>query len=97
MKKTKKYEIDTFEKLCNIVNDENVNNLAVDLASWLLYYNNTMSLVRKKHPELKDKLNTEIGKASFIWIDDGKHDIVSTIVKNPATGEQTEYKAKRKK
>jgi hypothetical protein len=87
---SKQYEIDSFEKLCNVVNNENVDRLAVDLAQWLLVYANTVESIRESYPELtKDKLNTQIAKGAFVWVDDGKNDLLGVQVTNEATGEVT--------
>ncbi len=97
MKKPKKYTIDSFEKLCNVVNDQNAEVLAIDLAAWLLYYNHAISEFRKAHPEFKDKLNTELAIGSFTWVDDGKNEILGTTITNGQTGEITEKDYTNKK
>lgn len=87
----KKYHIDSFEKLCNAVNEENAERLAVDLAGWIIGYAKFVSEIRKKHPkECKRKRNSSIVKASFIWTDDGKNEVTGIIITNEATGEITE-------
>lgn len=96
--KPKIYHIDTLEKLCNVVNPENVITLATDLTTWLFYYQNTIENYRKKYPkQTKGKLNTEIAIASFEWIDDGKNDWLGTKLTNPFTGEITEFNAEELK
>ena len=88
--KPKKYEIDSFEKLCNLVNEENAQNLATDLAGWLLYYNQVMTETRKNHPEeTKGLTNSQIAEASFIWIDDNKHELKGVKITDSHTGEVT--------
>lgn len=88
--KPKEYEITSFERLCNVVNKDNAENLATDLALWLIYYANCLHGIREKNPELtKGKLNTEIAKGTFTWIDDGKNELRSSTIVNKATGEIT--------
>lgn len=41
----KKHTIKSFEDLCNLVNDDNVELLAHDLAEWLIHYNKAMSIL----------------------------------------------------
>lgn len=89
----KKYEIRTLKHVCNIVNDENIEDLSICFVKWLYSYNNAISEIRKKHPELTDgKLNTEIAEGYFDWIDDGKTDVLSHGIINNDTGEVIENK-----
>ena len=95
--KPKTYEIDTFEKLLNVANGSNVQNLAIDLAQWLIYCTNTIEQLREKHPELcKGKTNHEIAKCTFIWIDDGKNDLNNVKLVKKETGEVVNVKLKGK-
>lgn len=88
MTTTKQYEIDSFKKLCNIITDENYEQITMDLCKWLAYHVHIMNEYRHKFPkESKGKTNWEIAKTSFIWIDDGKNDIKKVIIKNKETGE----------
>ena len=50
--------------------------------------------MKEANPELKDKLNSDIAMASFIWVDDGKNDLKATILKNTQTGEISKIKTK---
>ena len=94
----KKYEIKTLKQVCNIVNNENIENLSICFVQWLYSYNAAISEIRKKHPELTDgKLNTEIVEGWFDWIDDGKTDIPRYEIINGDTGEVIEYELKDKK
>lgn len=93
--KPKKYEIDSFEKLVNIVTEENAKRLAIDLSGWLLYIANSYEQMRKDYPKsTKGKLNSEIAKASFIWIDDNEHVMRGTKIINNDTGEIKYYNEK---
>lgn len=85
----KQYEIDSFEKLCNIINEDNFEALTTDLIMWLSYHVKYMKSLRKQLPKkyTKDKTNWDLGKSSFIWIDDGKHDMKFVHIKNLLTGE----------
>lgn len=96
--KPKRYKIDSFEKLCNVVNKDNAEVLAVDLAQWLLSYNAVIQATREKYPqETEGKLNTQICEGHFIFYDDGKNDIKGADVFNPNTGEITHIPAKKKR
>lgn len=95
MSKIKKYEIETLEQLVNISTTENFERLATDFLAWL-HYNNIIFEEYKKNPEYKDKLNSEIAKVKFIWIDDGKNELKNVQLKNTTTGEVTIVKPKNK-
>lgn len=93
MKKPKKYNIDSFEKLCNVVNEENIERFIPDLAGWLLYYAYVISKFRKEHPEeTRGKSNIQIVKGAFIWYDDGKNDFKGVDLINNETGEIVEHR-----
>jgi len=95
-KKNKKYEIDSFEKLVNVANKENIEKLSIDLLLWLNYVVDAFEEIRKKHPkECEGKSNWEISEVNFIWIDDGKNKIDYVKVTNKKTGEVTEIKTKQ--
>ena len=84
-----KHCIDSFEKLCNTVNDSNIETLSKDLALWLVSYNHVITLFRKNHPEeTRGKKNFEIAKGSFEWIDDGKTNIKKFVFKADDTGDE---------
>ncbi len=92
-----KYKIDSFERLCNIANTENIERLVMDMAHWLKSYVRLMDKLRKKYPnETKGKSNTEIAFSSFTWVDDGKTDILGANIENAATGELHEIRTKDK-
>lgn len=91
--KPKECKIDTFDKLINVVNNENVERLSVDLYIWLAKCNSVLTKYRKLYPdETKDKKNSQILKCSFVWIDDGKHDDLGFTLENLDTGEITHTK-----
>jgi hypothetical protein len=88
----KEYQIDSFEKLINVMNDDNINNLFFDLGKWLIYTNHLAKEIRKKYPEeTKGKLNSEIMECSFLWTDDGKNDWKGVEMINTDTGEVTKH------
>jgi hypothetical protein len=88
MKEPKRYEIDSFEKLCNVINEKNIESLTADLVMWLAFHVEAMKQIRKKHPKLaKGKSNWELCKTTFIWIDDGKNEMKEIILRNQDTGE----------
>lgn len=91
--KTKTYNIDSFEKLINIANKENVERLASDLCGWLLYSEKVISEVREKYPkETEGKSNSEILICKFTWVDDGKNDMLGVDIENKETGEIQEIR-----
>jgi len=93
--KEKKYEIDTFEKLLNVVNKENFDRFTIDLLQWIHYYIQVIDGTKNKYPEVcKDKTNWEIAKGKFIWIDDGKNEMKSVKVTNTKTGEVKNFDIK---
>lgn len=46
----KKYEIDSFERLCNLVTDDNLQSVMVDMYTWLSHYVNIVKTVKEKKP-----------------------------------------------
>ena len=94
MPKKKEYHFETLEQIVNAVNKENVEAIALDFASWIFYVQDVFDKIREKHPEYKDKLNSEIAKVSFVWIDDGQNKLRHVELKNKATGEKTIIKRK---
>ena len=93
MSKPKEYHIDSFEKLINVVNPKNVQNLSSDLIGWLMYSEKIISQIREQYPEeTKGKKNSELLKCSFIWIDDNKTDIIGVNVEDRTTGEIKEIR-----
>lgn len=74
---SKQYEIRNFDDLCNLVNNDNIKTLSEDLKNWLITYHLTIEMFRKNYPEqTKGKLNSEIAKGAFTWIDDKKNDVL---------------------
>jgi hypothetical protein len=96
-KKTVTYDIDTFNKLLNVVNTENVGRFAYDLAQYLAFYAGAVAKVRDLHPsETEGLTNTELIRSHFKWIDDGKNDFKGYEVTDPKTGKVTYHKMKGK-
>src|SRR5699024_3221413 len=93
----KKFNIDSFEKLLNIVTVDNVDNLSIDIYQWLRAYAHVLEKLKKeKHEVFDGKSNWEVLQATFMWIDDGKNDYKGTVVTNRQTGEDIYIKAKKK-
>lgn len=68
MSKPKEYNIDSFEKLINVVNSKNVQNLSSDLIGWLMFSEKIISQMREQYPkETRGKKNSELMKCSFIF------------------------------
>lgn len=89
----KHYEIRSFEELCNIADDSNIESLATDLALWLIQYQKLISDIRKINPEAtKGKTNWQIAEGGFNWMNDGKHDMVGFQTTIKETGETRFYK-----
>jgi hypothetical protein len=84
----KTYQIENLDQICNVVNEDNIESFLLDFAAFLSMYIDTIKETRNEHPELtKNLLNTEIIKAKFIWINDGKNEIKGFTIKNSKTGE----------
>jgi hypothetical protein len=96
MAKIKKYEIETLEQLVNITTPENFERLSVDFLLWLNQVNQTFAKIKERE-EYKDKMNSDIAKVKFIWIDDGKNDLKNIQLKNTTTGEVKNIKPKKNK
>jgi hypothetical protein len=94
-KKPKEYRIDSFERLINVATPENVDRLAVDLCIWLKYHIAVVEKLKEMNHELKDLPNYHVAPGHMIWVDDGKHDHLNTIVTDPNTGEVREYNTKK--
>ena len=98
MENEKKFVIDSFEKLLNVINGENIDRLSIDFLNWLNVYQQYVAELRKKYPkQTKGKLNWDICKSSFNWIDDGKNEIKFIEHHNQKTGEVTFFDLKKKK
>lgn len=92
-KENNKYEIRSFEQLCNVANDENVEMLATDCALWLIQYQKLISDVRKANPmACEGKSNYQIAEGGFNWINDGKNDQIGFKTTVKETGETRFYK-----
>lgn len=84
----KTYEIDSFEKLCNVINADNFESITKDLVLWLHYHVRMMESIRKQDPKYcKGKTNWDITNTCFVWTNDGINDITHISVKNKLTGE----------
>ncbi|MES2382498.1 MAG: hypothetical protein V4538_15730 [Bacteroidota bacterium] len=94
-KEPKRYEIETIEQLVNISTTENYERLGIDFLLWLNHINQTFAKL-KERPEYKDKLNSDIAKVKFIWIDDGKNELKNIQLRNTTTGEVKNIKPKKK-
>ena len=92
------YEIDSFEKLINLIDEKNFGHLTTDLLLWLTYQVKYMSAIKKVLPKeyMKGKTNWDLCHSRFIYIPDGKHDMKSVAIKNTVTGEVKTFKLKLK-
>lgn len=89
----KTYDIDSFEKLMNVISDENFERLTLDMIEWMAVYLSYIKEIKAKYPKkTKGKLNWELCQAGFQWIDDGKHDLKYVELHNKQTGEITRLK-----
>lgn len=76
-----RYDINSFDDLCDLVSSDNVEILSEDLKNWLNLYISMVDLIRKEYPKETEGLkNTQIAKGSFTWIDDGKNDLKEIII-----------------
>lgn len=94
-KKIKKYEIDTFEKFLNVINEDNFDRFIYDFAEFVGCY---LQLCKTAKGDSKDvKLNSELVKfKSFCWIDDGKMGIKYINMINNKTGEVNRLRKSKK-
>lgn len=93
---SKKYNIDSLEKLINIGNKQNAQNLLIDFSQWYLCVIDMAEAIRQRHPEEAKKLtNYELLKPSFVWIDDKKHEMKGVKIINENTGEETKITIKK--
>lgn len=89
--KPKRYEINSFKELINVVTPENFENLSADFLSWLAYSMIAINELRKSNPKkYAKKTNWEISECSFVWIDDGKNDLKEIRLIDQNTGEVTQ-------
>jgi len=89
---SKEYKINSFNDLCNLVNDNNLDVLAEDLKNWLVSYHFAIKEIRKLHPEVTDgKTNTEIAKGSFTWIDDNETKIKGVVIEQNGKTERVDF------
>jgi hypothetical protein len=93
MKKSKEYNIDSFDKLANAANDDNYENLAIDLAQMFIVYYEQIKIVRKVRPKETDGLiNTDIFTFGFRFVDDSKNDVLGIDLTNKSNGEITKIR-----
>ncbi len=88
----KEFHINCFERLVNVATEENISDLVMDLAQWLLVTIDVSKTLRegKTLTASQKKLsNWELLKPTFIWKDDGKNDFTKVVMTNKATGEKT--------
>lgn len=91
----KTYEIDSFEKLINVIDEDNFEALTLDLLNWLAYTVKISKAYREEFPkQCKGKSNWDLFKSSFIWTDDGQVEINKFQIKNGLTGEVVTIKRK---
>ena len=85
----KTFEIDSFEKLLNVVDEDNIGDLGICLFHYLHHYTKVIKEYRKTYPkECKGKLNYQIIPTSFIWTDDGIEELTKVQMVNSKTGEK---------
>jgi len=93
-KDPKRYEIDSLERLVNLVNKGNIDRISIDLLIWLNYLVDFVDKFRAENTKLKEKSSWELFRPTFTWIDDGKNEIDHVRITNDKTGEVTEVKLK---
>jgi len=93
-----RYEIDSLEKLVNLATSESLTEkefqqLVTDTALWLAYARMMIAGIRKDNPKkTKGKSATDIADMTFVWINDGKNDLLETKVVDRTTGQVTMFK-----
>lgn len=81
MKKPKEYQINSFEDLCNVITPENKDRLLKDMVTAFSGYIAMIEGMRAMEPKVTKGLkNWEVSEYAFIWIDDGKNDVVGMNV-----------------
>ena len=74
MKEETTYTVENVEEILKLVNKDNVNMFTKDFTTWL-------KLMVKAKDEDKPLYDSILNKTYYKWIDDGKNDIVLTLVK----------------
>jgi len=74
--KGKTFDINSFERLVEVADSENIDRLSKDLFLWL----SIVVRMKEKFPELK--------QMGFVWTDDGKMDIKNLELTDKNTGER---------
>ncbi|MCR9066279.1 MAG: hypothetical protein NXI00_20070 [Cytophagales bacterium] len=89
---SKKYKLDTLQQMMNVVNKDNLDCFIADFKSWFEIYLDQVNLLKELLPKgVADGLpNSEIVNCEFIWVDDGKNDLLHATIQNPITGEITD-------
>jgi len=95
MKNNKKYEIQTLEQMVNIATPENFERLSIDFLHWFRYTTELFAKMKERE-EYKGKMNSDIAKVKFTWIDDGKTGFKGIELTNSTTGEVSEIKPQKK-
>lgn len=83
----KVYEIDSWEKLHNVVNEENFTSFMIDFANYLGFYVQSIKQMKNHTPKFAELSNVEICQSKMRWIDDGKNDFLTYEIENADTGE----------
>lgn len=74
----KEYDIRTIDDLIKMIESSNLENLMIDMKLWLLTIIAAKELARADGLELADLVHD----ANFRWIDDGEHNITTTVIKS---------------
>ena len=79
MSNPKTYDIRSVDDLAKVATSDNLERLMIDLRGWLLI------VITARHLAEADGIDLDVGYrcTNFHWIDDGKHDIHTTISENP--------------
>jgi hypothetical protein len=92
----KRFNIDSFERLLNVLTLDNLQCLSIDIVEWMAMYISLIEKTRKENPESTEgKSNWELIQATFVYIDDGESGIKYTQLTNKSTGEITIIEVKK--
>lgn len=93
-KEPKIYEIDSWDKLHNVVNEDNFVLFMTDFANYLGFYVQSIKQMKRHAPELAELSNVEICQSKMRWIDDGENNFDTYEIENANTGEISRHPIK---
>jgi hypothetical protein len=83
MNEPKHYPVRSLDDIGDTLTPENAERFLIDVVLAFKSYMEVMHELKKAHPELNDKKNSDIMKFGFDWVDDGEHAKLSTHIEGP--------------